>query len=107
MGEVEGTIAVIGKGYNERGERCYLVGHRDGKAYAEMALVEVHDGDFFCNIHGQVCPHIVAVNVYLQTIDDWQQEIRPGPGRKSPGGADCAGKNRIYLTMLPPSETTH
>jgi hypothetical protein len=106
MGEAESTLAVIGKGYNELGERCYLVGHRDGRTYSEMTLVERQNGVFTCSIHGPDCSHTRAVNLYLQTLENYEQEIKSRPRNKSARGAGCAGEDRIYLTMIPPPETT-
>jgi hypothetical protein len=107
MGEAEGVLTVIGKGYNEDGQRCYLVGYQEKRVFSEMTLVEMQSGFFTCSIHGRNCPHTEAVKAYLKTLDNWEQEIKPRPRKKSAKGAGKAGTDRIYLTMIPPRETTN
>jgi hypothetical protein len=107
MGEDEGTLTVIGKGYNEHGERCYLVGYQEGRVFSGMTLVEMQSGFFTCVVHGRNCPHTEAVKAYLKTLDNCEQEIKPRPRKKGAKGAGKAGTDRIYLTMIPPPQTTN
>lgn len=105
MSEAEGTLAVIGKGYNEYGQRCYLVGYQQRREFSDMTLVEMENGIFMCSIHGRNCSHTEAVKAYLKSLENWEQEIKPRPRNKGAQGAGKAGADRIYLTMLPPPKT--